>query len=148
MGRTKVTINLSGIQVKQKAVRDAVQEAIDIATEDFVRTSSEASPMDKGVLEDSHSASAAWQGSSYVAIVDYSVKEENGQNGFDYAEWIHNDQEYNLGPKSLDKAGAGGATGMSGTTYEVDRGFMSRVIEGESDTYKQVVADLVGDVCK
>lgn len=148
MARTKVTVNLSKLQVKQKAVRDAVEEAIEIASEDFVRTSSEAAPKDKGVLEDSHSKSAAWQGSSYVAVVDYSVKEENGQNGFDYAQWIHEDQDYNLGPNSLEKAGAGGATGMSGKTYEVDRGFMSRVIEGESDTYQQVIADLVGDVCK
>lgn len=144
----RVSVNLRGLDKTRRAVRDAVKEAVDIVTEDFIRTSSEAAPKDKGVLEDSHSSSAAWAGSEYLATIDYSVKEENGQNGFDYAEWIHNDESYNLGENSLKKAGAGGATGMSGRTYEVDRGFMSRVIEGESDTYRNVIADFLDQACK
>jgi len=148
MARAKVTINLNGMLKSVKNVRAAVEESIEIVSEDFIRTSSEAAPKDKGVLEDSHSSSMAWVGSEYIATVDYSVTEENGQNGFNYAEWIHEDQDYNLGPNSLEKAGSGGATGMSGNTYEVDRKFMTRVIEGEAEAYKQVISDLVGEACK
>lgn len=145
---TKVTINLGNMTKAIRDVRAAAVKGVEIVTEDFIRTSSEAAPKDKGVLEDSHSSSAAWMGSEYVATVDYSVTEENGQNGFNYAEWIHEDQDYNLGPNSLAKAGSGGATGMSGNTYEVDRKFMTRVIEGEAETYQRVIGELVGEACK
>jgi hypothetical protein len=148
MAKTRVSINLKGLKTTRKEVRAAVEEAIEIIGEDFIRTSSEAAPKDKGVLEDSHSYSAAWQGDSYNAVIDYSVKEENGNHGFDYAEYIHESDYYNLGENSLQKADGGGATGMSGKTYEVDRRFMSRVIEGEQEAYTQVVEDLVKDACK
>lgn len=148
MARTRVRVNLKGLRTITTDVRNAIQESIEIVSEDFMRTSSEAAPHDKGILEQSHSKSAAWSGSAYVAMVDYSVKEENGNGGFDYAEYIHESDYYELGPGSLEKAAGGGATGMSGRTYEVDRKFMSRVIKGEKDAYTNVMADLIEEACR
>lgn len=148
MARVKVDLNLKGLNGALKAVKDATEEAIGIIVEDFERTSSEAAPHDKGILEQSFAHSITWTGNEILAVVDYSVKEENGNGGFDYAEYIHESDYYKLGEGSLQKAASGGATGMSGKTYEVDRKFMSRVIEGESEAYTQVIEDLVKDAVK
>ncbi len=146
---TKVTLNLKGLKSSIKEIKAATEEAIEIIVEDFERTSSEAAPHDKGILEQSYSHSITWRGKNeIVGIVDYSVKEENGNNGFDYAEYIHESDYYELGEGSQQKAAGGGATGMSGRSYAVDRKFMTRVIDGESETYTKLIEDFVKEAAK
>jgi hypothetical protein len=146
--RGRVSVNLKGLNVTRKAVRDAVEEGIYDVTDDLIRTSSEATPHWKGILEQSYSREVTVSGDKISAIVDYAVREDTGyNNGFDYAFWIH-EGEYELGEKSKEKAAAGGGQGMSGKTYDVGREFLTRVLEGEADTYIQYIQDKVNEATR
>ncbi|MFD9628675.1 hypothetical protein [Peribacillus muralis] len=139
----RVRINLKNMPKIKKAVRDSIEEAVEDVSDDLVRTSSEAAPHDNGILEQSFGKSVAWKGDKCIAVVDYSVKEDNGQNGFDYAAWIHEDTDYNLGEKSEAKAAGGGGVGMSGKTYEVGHHFLTRPLYGEAEAYKNHMQSIV-----
>lgn len=132
----------------KKTVRDSIQEAVEDVSDDLVRTSSESSPHRNGILEQSYGKSVAWRGDKCVAVVDYSVKEDNGQNGFDYGAWIHEDEDYNLGEKSEQKAAGGGGVGMSGKSYEVGPKFLTRPLHGEAETYKNYMQSIVDENLK
>lgn len=135
MARVRVNVRNAG-KIKA-AVRNSIEEAVNDVTDDLVRTSSETAPHLRGILEQSYGRSVGWQSKSCIGVVDYSVVEDNGQNGFDYALWIHEDTEYELGEKSLQKAAGGGGVGMSGNSYPVGNKFLTRPLEGEAEAYRK-----------
>lgn len=147
MARITVKVDKRNVRKIINAVKSATEEGIHDATDDLVRVSSEAAPHDKGILEQSYSKSVGWSGDRVIGVVDYSVKEDNGQNGFNYAYWIH-EGDYNLGENSQKKAASGGGTGMSGKSYEVGKQFLTRPLYGEYNTYTQHIQKLVDKAVK
>ena len=135
-------VNLRGIRPLTRKVKDAVEEAIYDVTDDLIRTSSEATPHWHGILEQSYGRDVGWNGKRIIATVDYSVVEEHGQNGFNYAYYMH-EGDYNLGEKSQEKAAGGGGVGMSGQSYPVGPKYLTRVLEGEEATYKKYIQKVV-----
>lgn len=135
-------VNLRGIRPLTRKVKEAVEEAVYDITDDLIRTSSEATPHWHGILEQSYGRDVGWNGKRIIAVVDYSITEEHGNNGFNYAYFIH-EGDYNLGEKSLQKAAGGGGVGMSGNTYPVGKKFLTRVLEGEEATYKKYIQKVV-----
>lgn len=143
----RVSINLNNLNQIKRNVKSAVEEAVHDVSDDLVRTSSETAPHWKGILEQSYGKSVAWRGNKCVAVVDYSVKEDNGQNGFDYAIWIH-EGDYELGEESEKKASSGGGVGMSGKSYPVGNKFLTRPLNGEADTYRKHIQSVVDENLK
>jgi hypothetical protein len=143
----RVKVNLKGINVTRQAVRDAVEEGIYDCTDDVIRTSSESAPHWKGILEQSYGREVSWKGNQIVAVVDYSVTEENSNGGFNYAYYMH-EGDYELGEKSEEKAAGGGGVGMSGKSYPVGPKFLTNVIEGEEEAYSKHIQKLVDKAVK
>ena len=138
----RVIVNLSN---KAKVIKDAQKamvEAVHDVSDDLVRTSSESAPHDKGILEQSFNKEVVVKGSKIIGIVDYAVVEDNGQGGFNYAYWIH-EGDYNLGEGSIEKANGGGGVGMSGKSYPVGPKFLSGVLDGEAETYKEYMQKMM-----
>ncbi|MFP3427061.1 hypothetical protein, partial [Pseudoalteromonas sp. SIMBA_162] len=138
----RVKVNLKGISVTTKAVEDAVEEGIYDVTDDLIRTSSESAPHWKGILEQSYSREVVKSGTRTVATVDYTVKEQNSNGGFNYAYYMH-EGDYDLGEKSKEKAASGGGVGMSGRSYPVGQKFLTNVLDGEEETYIAYIQKLV-----
>lgn len=128
MIKIKSTVNLKGTgkQIERNALL-GLQDVLD----DLVRTSSQSAPHDEGVLEKSWTK----QITNNVGTVSYSVKKKGGKDkkfgNFNYALKMHEDQ-YNLGEKSLQKAGG---VGMSGKQYPVGTDYLGGVLKGEEATY-------------
>ncbi|PEM08504.1 hypothetical protein [Bacillus wiedmannii] len=141
MARARVTVNTRNIARITQRVMSATEEAIYDVSDDLIRTSSETAPHDKGILEQSYGRDVRKMGSQIIAAVDYSVRADNG---YDYAEWIH-EGTYNLGPNSEAKAASGGGTGMSGQSYEVGNKFLSGVLEGEGQAYRDYIEKVIKD---
>jgi hypothetical protein len=140
MGRVKVSAKLKkNLTLERKReVKDAVKSSLRVIAQDIARTSSETAPHLTGDLEDSYSIGYFWEGDSMSTTVEYSAY--NGD--FNYAiamhEWV-----YQLGEGSQAKAGG---TGMSGTSYAVGRKYLERVLEGESEAYKDYIAKKINEV--
>jgi hypothetical protein len=145
MAKVTVKINLNNVN---KQIKRAVQEAIQDCADDLIRTSSETAPHDKGILEQSYGKSVYWNGNKYIAMVDYFVREENSQGDFNYAYWIHENEDYKLGPNSEKKAEGGGGVGMSGTAYPVGNHFLTRPLYGEQEAYKQHIQNVIDEAMK
>lgn len=145
MARVKVKINTRTVS---RAVKQSVEEAVHDIADDLIRTSSESAPHDKGILEQSYGKSVAWDGDKCVAVVDYSVKEENGNGGFNYALWIHEDMDYEYGEGTLKKAKSGGGVGMSGKQYPVGRKFLTRPLYGEEEAYTNHIQKSIDEAIK
>jgi hypothetical protein len=131
-----VKINTSRMNQISKNISKALEVGVNDVIDDLVRTSSETAPHDKGILEKSHAKAVTVAKTKVEGTVEYSAIE----NGYNYAVRMHEDTTYNLGEKSLKK---GGGTGMSGTHYEVGDHFLTRPLEGESETYKNHIANMV-----
>lgn len=133
----KVSVKIPKNATK-KAVKNtqrSVQQSIKVIAQDLARTSSETAPHWSGVLEKSYTITYSMGPNRAEATIRVSAKND----GFDYAIAMH-EWTYNLGPRSEKKPGG---TGMSGTTYEVGRKYLTRVLEGESVTYSEYIADFV-----
>lgn len=136
----KITVNilrkLDNSINTERITKAAAKTALNDCVDDLVRASSGAAPHDTGYLDTKGwSKSVKAEGSGFVGTVSYSAKE----NGYDYAIRMHEDT-YNLGPGSRAK---GGGTGMSGANYPVGNKYLTRPFEGESETYKKHIADMI-----
>lgn len=116
-------------------VKTVTQKSLRTVAQDLARTSSETTPHLKGDLEGSFAIGYQFGGSKLSATVEYAVF--NG--GYNYAIAMH-EWTYRLGEKSKAK---GGGTGMSGTTYAVGRKFLTRVLEGESEAYRDYIGEQI-----
>jgi len=130
----KVSVDVKKNLTQQiiKQTKSAVGKAVKTVAQDFARTVSETAPHRKGDLESSYSISYAGSNSKYSqATIEFSIR--NG--GFNYAIAMH-EWTYKLGKGSLAK---GGGTGMSNRTYPVGNKYMTRVLEGERETYEDYI---------
>lgn len=130
-----------------KAVQNAVLEGMWDVVDDLQRTASETTPLDKGFLEKSWAKDVTMQGKSKVTgYVSFSVREgDEDWNGFNYALRMHEDIDYELGEKSKQKPGG---TGMSGKKYEVGPKYLTRVADGERETYHQHIQNMINEAIK
>jgi hypothetical protein len=136
-----VKSNLRKLAKFSSVAATQIELAMNDVADDLVRTSSETAPHDKGILEKSSSKEVKWSNGKIEATVEYSVKEENSNGGFNYALKMHEDQ-YQLGERSRQKDGG---TGMSGKHYEVGNKFLTRILEGEASTYREHIIRTVND---
>lgn len=128
------------IRDMEKALKTAMEDIVN----DLARTASEATPHDKGILEQSYEKEVIQKGNDFEGTVTFKIRESSSGGNFNYAGYMH-EGNYKLGNKSLRK---GGATGMSGKTYRVGNKFLTRVLEGERATYTEHYDDAVKKVTK
>ncbi|MBC9785505.1 HK97 gp10 family phage protein [Heliobacterium chlorum] len=127
--KIQVKVNDQLLKRVEKDIRNRLKQAVHDCADDLVRASSETAPHDKGILEKSFAKEVTANSRTVTATVDYSVKE----GGFNYALAMH-ELNYRLGLGSLAKPGG---YGMSGKHYPVGNKFLTRPLEGETQTYKQ-----------
>jgi hypothetical protein len=129
----KVSKNL--IPKITKDTKDIVKKSIKTIAQDLARTASESAPHLTGDLEDSYAIAYSLSGDNCFATVEFAVF----KGGFNYAIAMH-EWTYKLGEGSQAK---GGGTGMSGTTYAVGNKFLTRVLEGEAEAYKDYIGEQI-----
>ncbi|MGG3561654.1 hypothetical protein ABES03_08620 [Neobacillus rhizosphaerae] len=134
MARLKFDVRLERNLVPQvtKATRQVVRSSIKTIAQDLARTASESAPHLTGDLEDSYAIAYQFGSGMVSATVEFAVF----KGSFNYAIAMH-EWTYNLGEGSQAKAGG---TGMSGQSYAVGRKFLTRVLEGEAEAYKEYIA--------
>jgi hypothetical protein len=118
-----------------KDTKAVVKKSVRTIAQDLARTASESAPHLTGDLEDSYSIEYQFSSDMLSATVEFAVF----KGGFNYAIAMH-EWTYNLGEGSQAK---GGGTGMSGTSYAVGRKFLTRVLEGEADAYKEYIGEQI-----
>jgi hypothetical protein len=123
----------------EQAAKDALKQAVDDCADDLIRVSSEITPIDKGILQRSHSKEIKVRGVEVEAEISYAIRERNRNGDFNYALWIH-EGTYNLGAASRARPGT---QGMSGQTYTVGNKYLERPLEGEKQTYLRYISDEV-----
>ncbi|WP_042360669.1 hypothetical protein [Geomicrobium sp. JCM 19055] len=127
------------------AVHKALGKSMDIVLDDVVRASSNATPFEYGTLSQSWAKgkSTGLRG-GISGTVAYNVTEKGSGGRYNYAIRMHEDTSYSLGEASRAR---GGGTGMSGRTYEVGPKFLTRVLDGESQTYRnRFERDIFGSI--
>ncbi|MBC9786291.1 HK97 gp10 family phage protein [Heliobacterium chlorum] len=138
--KIQVKVNDKVLKRAEKEIRNQIKRAVHDCADDLVRASSETAPHDKGILEKSFAKEVTSTSSTVTATVDYSIKER----GFNYALAMH-ELKYPLGPGSLAKPGG---YGMSGKHYPVGNKFLTRPLEGETQTYKEYIEREIQKVLK
>lgn len=128
MGVT-VKINIDRLLAAQGELSVMLNQSFADCIDDLVRTSSETTPIDKGILQKSHTKEINRTGDIIEGTVEFAVREK----AFNYALQMH-EGTYNLGVHSLAKPGG---TGMSGKHYMVGRKYLTRVLEGEVGAYQK-----------
>lgn len=112
----------------EKAAKEATNDCVD----ELIRISSEIAPIDKGILQKSHTRKVKVSGGNVEAKVEYSVKEGK----FNYALWIH-EGVYNHGEGTMNR---NGTTGWSGKHYYVGRKYLERPLKGEEQEFYKHIA--------
>jgi hypothetical protein len=135
MSRLTFDVRISRNLIPQitSETKRTITQSIRTIAQDVARTSSEATPHKTGDLEGSYSVAYQSSGSQITATIEYAVYKD----GFNYAIAMH-EWTYNLGEGSRGKSGG---TGMSGTHYPVGNKFLTRVLEGEAETYRNYILD-------
>ncbi|MGG0487255.1 hypothetical protein ABEY65_28295 [Priestia aryabhattai] len=129
-----VVKGLSSNMRKIKAtVRTQAINGMKTSMKDLTRVASEAAPLDEGDLEMSGFNDVDVHGSEIKGWVGFEAFNKD----FNYAIWTH-EENYNLGTKSKAK---GGGSGLSGTSYEVGKGYLIRPFKGEAKTYRGIIKD-------
>lgn len=128
---------LRSLDYTETAVKDAAKKGMEDCVDDLQRTAIDAAPIDKGQLRRSTDKRIYYRmnDSSIVGEVSFSAVE----HGFNYALWTH-EMAYNLGEKSLQ---APGGIGMSGSMYHVGNKYLERPAQGEAETYKKHIAEVI-----
>lgn len=135
-GVIKVKVNRKKLANSQAKLDRAAAVGMNKVVTDLLRVSSEAAPFEEGDLERAGEKAVFSSTNEVIGVVGYEVYNRD----FEYAAWIHEDENYNLQEGSLSKVPA---KGKSGRTYEVDRKFMSRPLYGEADYYKRILEEEV-----
>lgn len=141
VGSIKVKVNKGKVKRVQSLVDKSAAQGMNNVVKDLARVSGEAAPFEEGDLERASETGVFSTKNEVIGVVGYEVFNKN----FEYAEWIHEDTEYNLQKGSLAKADA---KGLSGKSYPVDRKYLTRPLYGEAETYLQVIADEVAKALK
>ncbi|BAF60365.1 hypothetical protein PTH_2184 [Pelotomaculum thermopropionicum SI] len=131
--KAEVKVDLGKLKGLEREVKATLKRTVEDCIDDLARTSSEAAPHDKGILEKSYAKEVTASGDKVDGTVEFSVKETYSGGNFNYALKMH-EGTYNLGPGSQAKPGG---SGMSGKHYAVGRKFLERPLEGEKEKYKE-----------
>ncbi|UTV34875.1 hypothetical protein [Bacillus altitudinis] len=104
---------------------------------DLERVASETAPLDEGDLEMGGFHDVDIEGAKFKGWVGFEAWNDkpNRSYDFNYAIWIH-EQTYNLGERSRQKAGG---SGLSGKRYSVGNKYLTRPLEGEAPTYRELI---------
>lgn len=113
--------------------------AVNVAN-DVVGAAQGAAPHFRGQLEKNISKEVKATFGGVEVIIDSTAK---GENGFDYAPYIH-DGNYFLGEKS--RAKTGGQSGMTGLTYAVGKGYLSKPVTMGEAAYIRHFENILGGV--
>ena len=128
----KVDVDKKLIKGLTRAVENQAEKAVSVVAQDLARTASETAPHFTGDLEDSYHIAYHSRNQKYYADIDFAVYHQ----GFNYAIAMH-EWYYDLGIYSELKDGG---TGMSGANYPVGRKYLTRVLEGEAQTYADYIS--------
>lgn len=128
---------LRGLDMSDKDVRKGAERGMHDVTDNLLQVSRDAAPIDKSTLRKSGHSDVQWQGDTVIGEVTYNATESSGGGRFNYALWTH-EMDYKLGEQSLL---APGGQGISGKHYEVGNKYLERPLKGESDAYKQIIAN-------
>jgi hypothetical protein len=131
----RVTIKIQDEAFKKvdRQLKAAMKRAVADCIDDLARTSSETTPHNKGILEKSFAKQVKHQGNGRSeGTVEFNVREGRSGGSYNYAAAMH-EKTYRMRAGSL---GKGGGNGMSGKHYPVGRKFLTRVLEGEQEAYK------------
>ncbi|MGF9741581.1 hypothetical protein ABEX38_29880 [Priestia megaterium] len=135
----KIKVDIKGLDSNLariiKATEQSTTKSMKDCMQDLNRVASETAPLDKGDLEMSGTDDVKKTGTGIQGSVGYEVWNTKGKKDFNYAIWIH-EETYNLGDKSLAKAGG---KGLSGKSYKVDRKYLERPFYGEAPTYRGII---------
>lgn len=146
MANVRTEVNVRWDRGRLNSLESEFKRALKIANDDcvddLIRTSSETSPHDKGILDSSFAKSVteSKDGFRYDTTVEYSVRE----GGYNYAIAMH-ELEYNLGANSQAK---GGGIGMSGTHYPVGNKYLTRPLEGEKEAYRKHIEEVLKTIVR
>lgn len=140
--KPKITVKLKEIKTDDivRSVDSEMNKAVKALGQDFARASSGATPHLTGELAGSYSYKYDLNGDKKTVQVSYTAM----NNGFNYAVAMH-EWTYKLGDGSRAK---GGGIGMSGKSYPVGNKFMTRVLEGEEEAYRDYVGKRIKKVIK
>ncbi|MEH7116907.1 hypothetical protein V7128_05695 [Neobacillus vireti] len=133
--RFDIRIERNLIPQVSRNTKNVVKKSVRTIAQDLARTASGAAPHLTGDLESSWSIEYQLSADRMTATVEFAVF----KGGFNYAIAMH-EWTYNLGEGSRAKAGG---TGMSGRSYAVGRKFLTRVLEGEAEAYKDYIAEQI-----
>lgn len=126
---------LSKIERVSKNAMEASETAMYDITDELIRIASEITPIDKGILQKSHSKKVEVKGGDIEAKVKFSVLEGD----FNYAKWIH-EGIYNYGERTMRRSGT---KGWSGKHYYAGRKYLERPLKGEAEAFKKHFAKTV-----
>ncbi|WP_214796577.1 MULTISPECIES: hypothetical protein [unclassified Exiguobacterium] len=124
-----------------RKVQSNSERAMNDIVDNLVKASSGATPIDKGILQDSWAKKVTASGNKVSGQVSYAAL---AKNGFNYALKMH-EGFYNLGEGSQAKSGG---KGMSGRVYPVGRRFLAGTFEGEQATYKNHMSKEIKNAIK
>lgn len=141
MGRVKIRGLNKGMKKITKGVENAVSKSLEGCMKDLERVASETAPLDEGDLEQGGTNGIQKVANGYLGWVKFEAFSNSSAKWpqFNYAIWIH-EEDYRLGPRSRQKAGG---KGLSGKSYAVQKHYLTRPLEGEAETYRNIIEDKV-----
>lgn len=134
-------VRIKGLKQNKKRIHNIVRktaiETMKDCMKDLERVASETTPYDEGDLEMGGFRDVDIEGSKIVGWVGFEAWNDNPNRSYDfnYAIWIH-EENYNLGEKSKQKSGG---RGISGKSYPVGKKYLTRPLEGEAPTYRNLI---------
>jgi hypothetical protein len=129
MAKFKMTVDfVDNSKLLDKKINKALKDAVLDVTLDLKRVASASAPKDTGFLEKSAQHEVVATSEYIEGTVGFSAVE----NGFNYAEWTHN-EDYKLGEKSKRKRGGKSRFGVG--TVPVGKGYLKNALEMNEQGY-------------
>lgn len=128
---------LRNLDLADRRAKEAAKRGLEDCVDELVRISSEITPVDKGILQKSHTKEVTDTRDGLEGKVEYAVKEARGSGHFNYALWIH-EAQYNLGELSRRRPGT---SGWSGKRYTVGNKYLERPAKGEEEAFIKHIAE-------
>jgi hypothetical protein len=123
------------LNVKDAAVKQAVEEAMDDSVDYLGRIAQNIAPIDKGTLRRSVNRRKRVYWSAAKNELTGTVGFSATEGDFNYAIWTH-EAEYNLGEQSKEAPGSDG--------YDVGNKYLERPLKGEAPKYFKWLAEAAG----
>ncbi|MGE6629608.1 hypothetical protein [Bacillus sp. NPDC077027] len=129
MANVSTSINFTdNTKAIKRKIKEAMESGMLDVTLDMKRVASESAPHKTGFLE----RNAHYEVTSNSNVIKGSVGFSAVNNGFNYAEWTHN-ENYNLGEKSAMKQG--GRSAFGGGTVPVGKDYLANALKMNEQGY-------------